>query len=68
MSRSFAVPGSDSSELHRMYFCIVPFGMNDHFRPVGKPAPPRPRRLLFLISSTSEAGSGFSARIFFHAL
>ena len=26
-------------------------GMNDHLRPVGKPAPPRPRRSDFLISS-----------------
>jgi len=41
--------------------------MNDHFRPVGKPAPPRPRSELFFSSSTIEPGSGFSARIFFHA-
>ena len=27
MSRSLQVPGSDSSELHKIYFCIVPFGM-----------------------------------------
>ena len=27
------------------------FGMNDHLRPVGKPAPPRPRRPDALISS-----------------
>jgi hypothetical protein len=41
--------------------------MNDHFSPVGKPAPPRPRSEDFLISSISVAGSGFSARIFFQA-
>jgi hypothetical protein len=68
MSRSLQVPGSDSSELHKIYFCPGALrGMNDHFRPVGKPAPPRPRSELFFSSSTIEAGSGFSARIFFHA-
>jgi hypothetical protein len=41
--------------------------MNDHLSPVGKPAPPRPRSDDFLTSSMIEAGSGFSARIFFHA-
>ena len=42
-------------------------GMNDHLRPVGKPAPPRPRNELFLTSSMIVAGSGLSARLFFHA-
>ena len=68
MSRSLQVPGSDSSELHRMYFWPGALrGMNDHFMPVGKPAPPRPRSELFFNSSMIVCGSGFSARIFSHA-
>src|SRR5260221_9505802 len=35
--------------------------MNDHLSPVGKPAPPRPRRFDFLTSSTSAAGCSESA-------
>src|SRR5881628_2216256 len=31
--------------------------MNDHFVPVGNPAPPRPRRLAFFTSSVMAAGS-----------
>ena len=41
---SLQVPGSDSSPLTRTYFGFSDvFGTNDHFMPVGKPAPPRPR-------------------------
>src|SRR5258708_16535218 len=35
--------------------------MNDHLSPVGRPAPPRPRRFDFLSSSTSAAGCSESA-------
>src|SRR5690242_6977068 len=35
--------------------------MNDHLTPVGKPAPPRPRRPESLISSITSAGSLASA-------
>ena len=64
MSRSLQVPGSDSSELHRMYFWPGELrGMKLHFSPVGKPAPPRPRRPDCLIISITWAGSIFSVRI-----
>src|SRR5512135_1532300 len=68
MSRSWQVPGSLSSELQTMYFCTGELrGMNDHLRPVGKPAPPRPRRPEALTDSMTCSRGGFSARIFFHA-
>ena len=52
------VPGSPSSALMTRYTGPVwSFGMNDHFMPVGNPAPPSPRRFDFLTSSTIAAGS-----------
>src|SRR5438552_1039280 len=55
--RSLKVPGSDSSALQIRYFGLgVSFGMNDHFVPVGKPAPPRPRSADFLTSSVTSPG------------
>src|SRR6266576_2697290 len=46
--RSLQVPGSDSSALQITYFDFgESFGTNDHFIPVGNPAPPRPRRFDF---------------------
>ena len=42
---SLQVPGSDSSALTTRYFGFgLSCGMKPHFMPVGKPAPPRPRR------------------------
>ena len=45
ISRSLHVPGSDSSAFTTRYcgVAVLFFGMNDHLRPEGKPAPPRPR-------------------------
>src|ERR1700735_3995175 len=43
--RSLQVPGSLSSPLTRTYFGLgAVLGTKDHLSPVGKPAPPRPRR------------------------
>ena len=43
ISRSLNVPGSDSSALHTRYLSMSPWGRNETLRPIGKPAPPRPR-------------------------
>ncbi len=68
MSRSLKVPGSPSSELHTRYFWPVkPFGMKDHLRPVGKPAPPRPRSADFFTSAITASGVIFCSTIFLSA-
>ena len=62
------VPGSPSSELHTTYLSpVYCFGMNDHFSPVGKPAPPRPRRADFFSSAITWSGAIFSRSSFFSA-
>ena len=55
--RSMNAPGSPSSALQTMYFCpLGAFMPASHFTPVGKPAPPRPRRPEAFISSTTCSG------------
>jgi hypothetical protein len=55
--RSRQVPGSPSSALTTTYFGFgLSCGMNCHFIPVGKPAPPRPRRLDSLTRVISSSG------------
>ena len=48
-------PGSPSSALQMTYFCVpTDFDTVLHFRPVGYPAPPRPRNPLFVTSSMTS--------------
>jgi hypothetical protein len=55
--RSMKAPGSPSSALQRTYFTSPGvFRAKAHFRPVGKPPPPRPRRPEAFTSSTTCSG------------
>src|ERR671919_761179 len=57
-SRSLKAPGSDSSALITRYVGLpVPLARSEALRPVGKPAPPRPRRFAVVIASTIACGS-----------
>ena len=54
-SRLLNVPGSDSSKFATTYVGLPEScGTNDHFTPVGNPAPPRPRRPLAFTASISS--------------
>ncbi len=56
------VPGSPSSALITRYLgAVEPLGMKLHLTPVGKAAPPSPRRLDFFTSSVIAVGSIWSA-------
>ena len=62
-SRSLKAPGSDSSALTTRYFGFgLLRSMSDALRPIGKPAPPRPRSVAF--SSSAISASGVIARAF----
>ena len=59
---SLQVPGSDSSALTTRYFGFgLSCGMKLHFMPVGKPAPPRPRRPESLTAVMMSSGAMPSA-------
>ena len=64
-SRSLNVPGSDSSALtttYRGFGTSSGFGMKLALRPIGKKAPPRPRR--FEVRSSSMTASASMPRAF----
>ena len=55
---SLQVPGSDSSALTTRYLGLgLSCGMKPHFMPVGKPAPPRPRRPESLTAVITSSGA-----------
>ena len=59
MERSMNAPGSPSSALQQTYLSsgsALLTAQNFHFWPVGKPAPPRPRRPAFLMISITSSG------------
>ena len=59
---SLQVPGSDSSALTTRYLGLgLSCGMKPHFMPVGKPAPPRPRRPESLTAAMMSSGAIVSA-------
>ena len=61
-------PGSPSSALQTTYFCLPSaILVNDHFLPVGNPAPPLPLSPDFSISSITSSGV-ISNRTFSSAL
>ena len=60
--RSANVPLSPSSALQTMYFCgPAARATVAHLMPVGKPAPPRPRRPESVISVTIRSGAASAA-------
>jgi hypothetical protein len=55
--RSMKAPGSPSSALQSTYLTSPgAAAQNSHFKPVGNPAPPRPRRPEAFISATIPSG------------
>src|SRR3954447_16377907 len=54
ISRSLNAPGSDSSALTTTYFRGFFWSISDALRPIGKPAPPRPRSVASVIALTTS--------------